>query len=106
MCYNQFKVEGTAKRLCYRPNRTVTNFNEKRHHSYTILTSHADTMTRKGLQGLISKAREDNIILNIELVNYDKMNIPISVKENTSDGIIIMNAISSHIVNEIIRLKI
>ncbi len=101
----RLKVEETAKRLCYRPNRTVTNFNEKRHRSYTILTSHADTMTRKGLQSLINKARKDNIILNVELVTYDET-IPISVQENTSDGIIIMNAISSHIIKEIIRLKI
>jgi len=96
------RVLAVARRLGYRPNRTVANFRQQRHGSIGILVRHFSQIPQRVLTGIITAAGKRDQLVVVE--HFEDDELPKLVKEDCVDGLIVFEDIRDDLLDEVRRL--
>lgn len=89
------KVEESAKRLGYRPNRTWKNAVRGRHGKIGVLARDLASLPGSGnIRNIVRTAANADRLVTIELIDPDQERLPLFVRENVVDGLLVFDDLS------------
>ena len=100
------KVMKIAKKVNYRPNRTARSLLRKRHGSIGILVKTLGNIPNDVLRTMLFTVKYYDQVLIMENLTEDETEMPVSLKEDMVDGIVVFEDIPERFQQEIKKLKI
>ena len=91
------KVLETAEKLGYQRNRTARNLVRKRHGQIGIITDRIYMLPHILQQGIIDEAKKHDCLVTIESYNPENGDVPLVIRENCVDGVILLKDLSPDI---------
>ena len=95
------KVMKVVKNTKFRPNRTVRNFLTRKHDTFGLIVQDIDFIPQKILSSILHASKEHNFVVILEMILNNTTDLPILVKEDASDGLIIFQEIPTNIRSQI-----
>jgi DNA-binding LacI/PurR family transcriptional regulator len=100
------RVLAAARKLGYRPNRTVRNFYRKRHGAVGLLIGPGAWLPDATLEAISASARRADQTLMMEFGGQSAETVPIFINEDAVDALIVFGDISRQIENRVGVLKL
>lgn len=95
-----------VNRSAYRPNRTAANLVSKRHGNIGLIIKNTGNIPSQCIQFMLDAAGERNQILSLESLKSDSKSLPIFLREDCVDGLIVFEDLEEHLLKEIERIGI
>jgi len=100
------KVMAVVEKSRYRPNRTAANLVSKRHGSIGVIVKNTGNIPGYCIQIMLDKAGEQDQVLSLESLDSGNDELPLFIREDCVDGLIIFEDLPEEHVKEIRRLQI
>lgn len=100
------RVMDVVKKSGYRPNRTAANLVSKRHGNIGLIIKNTGNIPSQCIQYMLDAAGKRNQILSMESLNSESTTLPLFLREDCVDGLIIFEDLEDTLLSEIERLKI
>jgi len=100
------RVMDVVKKWGYRPNRTAANLVSNRHGTIGLIVKNTGNIPSHCIQYMLDTAGKYNQILSMESLNSRAGTLPLFLREDCVDGLIIFEDLEENLLKEIERLKI
>ncbi|MBN2508968.1 MAG: LacI family DNA-binding transcriptional regulator, partial [Spirochaetales bacterium] len=100
------RVIEVANKVNYRPNRAATSLVRNRHGALGMLINRTGSIPSQTLQHLLTFSKERDLIISIESYAKGDEQLPIFIREDCVDGIILFENFHQSLISRIETLKI